>query len=115
MPPRLYGSKLPIVQRLIWFCDDCNQLKLFSKDIVSKFHSELLEFRHRHENAFRRKKRHIFDHLELELEKLFDSTAAVSLEDDQLIEHWLVIDESELVDQFSKQLIDCNEEKDFKS
>ena len=59
-------------------------------------------------------KRHIFDHLELELEKLFDSTAAVSLEDDQLIEHWLVIDESELVDQFSKQLIDCNEEKDFK-
>ena len=115
VPLTLYGSKLPIVQRLIWFCDDClTSSKLFSKDMVSKFHSELLEFRHRNENAFRGKKRHIFDHLELELEKLFDSTTAVSLEDDQLIEHWLVIDESELADQFSKQLIDCNEEKDFK-
>ena len=115
VPPAIYGTKLPIIQKLIWFCDDyLASSNTYEKKVISKFHLELLDFRHQNENAFKTKKKHIFDHVELEVEKLFDSTVVASLEDDQLIAQWLMLDELELAKEFSKQLTNCSEEKDFK-
>lgn len=114
IPAKVYGIKLPVIQRLLWFCDDyLAESRSADKAAISQFHMLLLEFRSKNSSAFSSKKWNFTDDYDSDVSRAFDEAFTNNLEDNQLLEQLILCSESDLPALLKKHLDACNEEKDY--
>lgn len=114
IPAKVYGMNLPIVQKLLWFCDDYLEIPDSpDKVFISKFHVDLLDFRSNNSSSFSSKKYNFTDDYDSEVGRAFDEAFTNQLEDNQLLEQLILCSETDLPSLLDKHLSACTEEKDY--
>ncbi|MCJ8344920.1 hypothetical protein MJH12_05225, partial [bacterium] len=114
--PKSYALRLPVVKKILWFCDDILSSKTLSRPsekVVSEFHDFVLEFRADHSSLFTKHKRNILLDFEPEIIKEMDKHFTTDSTDQAMEQAWVLADEKELSPLISKYLSSCNEENDF--
>ncbi|PCJ19112.1 MAG: hypothetical protein COB02_08665 [Candidatus Cloacimonadota bacterium] len=116
VPPRIYGLRLPVIKKILWFCDDIlssNLLARSSSHKISELHDFVLEFRADNASCFTKHKRSILLDFEPEIIKEMDKHFTTDATDNAIEQTWILAKENELGGMIGKYVNSCNEEKDF--
>lgn len=116
VPPNVYALRLPVIKKILWFCDDIlnnKKLNRSSVESISSLHDFVLEFRADNSSLFTKHKRNILLDFEPEIIKEMDKHFTTTTSDDAIESTWMLANEADLEGYFSGYLSSCNEEKDF--
>jgi len=115
VPPEIYGKELPLVKKILWFCDDALKEGVGdSSEALSEFHAFVLDFRRNHNYAFSTKKWNIFDEVQIDLIDNLDANQGADYANEQLEAELLSCNPDELKSKFDQILSGLSEEQEYK-